>query len=192
MVRDRLANIVESVRESLEAVEVGGDGEITLDERAELDFEVDGTRHLVVEEEVANQHVDIVGGLILCHDDAEDLLADGAIQPGADDEVLPLPLGGAVGLWGLDEDVVGELVFAEEDGDEHALLAVVGLAEVEDDGHVRLDAGHVHGEGGGRGDEGVGRWRVAEGRGHGRGGVGWSRHGGGGVEMGSGGECGRV
>jgi hypothetical protein len=190
-----LADVEERVGESLEAVAVGGDGNITLDERAELGFKVDSARHLVVEEEVADQHVDIVGGLILRHDDVEDLLADGAVQPGADDEVLPVPLGGAVGLRGLDEDVVGELVFAEEDGDEHAPLAVVGLPEVEDDGHVRLDAGYVHGEGGGRGwgrrrDEGVGRWRVAEGRGHGRGGVGWSHHGGGGMEMGSGGECG--
>jgi hypothetical protein len=31
-----------------------------LDERAELGFKVDDTRHLVVEEEVADQHVDIV------------------------------------------------------------------------------------------------------------------------------------
>jgi hypothetical protein len=134
MVRDRLADIVERITESLEAVTVGDDREIALDERTELDFEVDGACRLVVEEEVADQHVDIMGGLVLRHDDVKDLLIDGVVQPGADDEVLPVPLGGAVGLRGHDEDVVGELIFAEEDGDEHTPLAVVGLAEVEDDG----------------------------------------------------------
>jgi hypothetical protein len=36
-------------------------------------------RHLIVEEEVADEHVDIMGGLVLRHDDVEDLLADGAV-----------------------------------------------------------------------------------------------------------------
>ena len=148
-------------------------------------------RHLVVEEELADERVGVVGGLVLRHDDVEDFFADGAVQPGTDDEVLPVPLGGAAGLRGLGNNVVGELVLAEEDGDEHVPLRIVGLGEVEDDGHVRFHASHVHGEGGRRRwsrgrDKGAGRGGAGERRGHRCGGECGRGHGGERAEIGSG------
>jgi hypothetical protein len=79
LARDKLADVTQRIGEGLGLMDVGGDGEVALDERAELSFEVDGAHHLIVEEEVADEHVDIMGGLVLRHDDVEDLLADGAV-----------------------------------------------------------------------------------------------------------------
>jgi hypothetical protein len=122
LIRHGLPDVAEGVGEGLEALAVGGDGLISLDDGAELGFEVDGASHLVVEEEVADAGVGLERSLLFGHDDVEDLLADGAVEPQADDKVLAVPLRGASHDRGVDGDVVGELILAEKDDDEHVPL----------------------------------------------------------------------
>jgi hypothetical protein len=87
LVSHGLADVMEGVGEGLEAVAECGDGEVALDDGAELRLEVDSAGKLVVEEEVADEGVSLLRRLVLRHDDVEDVLTDGAIEPGADDEV---------------------------------------------------------------------------------------------------------
>jgi hypothetical protein len=181
LVGHRLPDVTESIGERLQAMAIGGDGEVALDDGAELRLEVDSVSHLVVEEEVADERVGLVRGLVLRHDDVEDLLADGAIEPRADDEVLATPLGVTVGGRSVGGDVAGELVPTEENADEHAPLGVVRRLEVEDDRDVRLDACDVDGEGGWRGGRNHGSGEGVRGHGAlGRGRLRGRRHGGGG------------
>jgi hypothetical protein len=88
---------VEGIGEGLEGGAEHIDGEVALDECMELRLEVDSMGELVVEEEVADEGVGLVCHLVLRHDDVEDVLADGAIDPGADDIFQASPLEGAVG-----------------------------------------------------------------------------------------------
>ena len=165
LIGHRLTDVAQSVGERLEPMAVGGDGEVALGDGPELRLEVDGAGHLVVEEEVADERGGLEGGLVFRHDGVKDVLADGAVEPPANDVVLALPLGGAVGARGVLGDVAGELVLAEENAHEHVPLGEIGGLEVKDDGNVRFHAGDVDGEGGRRD-------RRHHGSGEGRGGVG--------------------
>jgi hypothetical protein len=125
-------------------VAVGGDAEVALHDRAELHLEVDGARHLVVEEEVGDEGPRLLRGLVFRHDDVKDLIGDGPVEPRADDVVLADPVGGAGSDGGDGVDVVEEVVLAEEHADQHSPLGEVGGLEVERDRHMSADAGHVH------------------------------------------------
>lgn len=57
MIGDRLPDVTESVREGLQVMAVGSDGEVSLDYAAEFHLVVDGTSHLIIEEEVADEGV---------------------------------------------------------------------------------------------------------------------------------------
>jgi hypothetical protein len=70
-----LPHISECVGEGLQVVAVGGDGEIALDDGLELRLEVDDAGELVIEEEVLDQCVSVVHGLVLSHDGVEDFVA---------------------------------------------------------------------------------------------------------------------
>lgn len=148
-----LPDVTKSIGEGLELVAVAGDGEVALDDGAELGLKVDGASHLVVEEEVADECVSLESGLVLPHDDVEDFLADRAVEPRADREVLAAPLRGASSNGSVGGDVAGELVSTEKNADEHAPLGEVRGLEVEDDRDVRFHAGDVDGEGGRRGGD---------------------------------------
>jgi hypothetical protein len=62
-------------------VAVGGDAEVTLHDRAELRLEVDDAHYLVVEEEVGDEGPRLLRGLVFRHDDVEDLIEDGPVEP---------------------------------------------------------------------------------------------------------------
>ena len=133
-----LPNVRQRVGEGLQAVAVGGDGEIALDDGAELRLEVDGAGELVVEEEVLDECVRLVRCLVFRHDDIQHVLANGVIQPRADDEVLAAPLWRAISSRSSGSYMADEVVLAQENGDQHAPLGKVRRLEVEDDGDMGL------------------------------------------------------
>ena len=84
---------------------------VGLDNGAGFRFEVDGILHLILEKEVVDECVCLVSGLLICHDDAKDILADGDVQPRTNDEVLAAPLRLMISSQRCQGNMVGEVLF---------------------------------------------------------------------------------
>ena len=158
MVGDGGADVAESIRKGLEAMTVGCDGEVTLDETSELRLMVNSPSHLIVQKH-GDEHPCFLGGLILRHDYVQDFVGDGPIEPGPNDVFIASPVRRVVRRGSDDVDVREQVVPAEEDADEHPPLGEVRGMEVERDGHMSAHASDMHcrrgGGGHSSGDEGA-------------------------------------
>jgi hypothetical protein len=88
---DGVADVAQVVGELLELVVVVRDGQIPLDNIAELNFEKNGALQFVVAEEVLDVRPNGEGRSIGLVDEVEDILGDGCVDPVGDAAVDLLP-----------------------------------------------------------------------------------------------------
>lgn len=112
---------------------VRSDHQVTFHKPVEFRFEVDDACHLVVEEEVGDERSRLPSRLGFGHDDVEDLIRDGSIEPGPNYIIIVSPFWGVVDRDGAGVDVGEEIILVEKDTDQHVPLGEVGVLEVEGD-----------------------------------------------------------
>jgi hypothetical protein len=143
-VRHRCAKAGKAIRHDLHAGAVVEDGEVSLVEVAELSAEVDGAGVLVVTEEVADAALDGVGGVGVLRDNREKLGGDAVVEPGDEGAIVLHPVVVALGRRAV--DMIAEPVLAEDGGEGTIPDDVIGIIEVEDDGHSVEDVDAVDDE----------------------------------------------
>ena len=117
----------------------GPPGRDTDNEGTELRFEVDGAGEAVVVEQLLDRRPDGEGGVILLHDDVEEVGGDGGVEP-VDDALVdhgPLRIGEA-GRGGA-ADMVPEAELPEGRVEEAPPLGVGGALKIEDYMNMRAD-----------------------------------------------------
>jgi hypothetical protein len=137
---DRLPDVAQSVGKLFEATGVGGDVHISLNETAELSFEVNGTVQLVVPELLGDGGPDDVGGGARNTDEGTDILGHRVVQPTEDALVAhdPLAITAVLGSWPGGE-MRTEAKLSDERIKEGTPFGVVGVNEIKLDGNVRFD-----------------------------------------------------
>ena len=133
--------VSEAVCHDLHVGAVVEDGEVALVEVAELGAEVDGASVLVVAEEVADAAPDGVGGVGVLGDHGEKLGGDAVVEPGDNGAVVLHPVVVALGRRAV--DMITEPVLAEDGGEGTSPGDVIGIIEVENDGHSVEDVDAV-------------------------------------------------
>jgi hypothetical protein len=144
--KNSFAQVPKCISHALETTTVVEDGEISLDERAELGIKIQCAGFLVADELILQSAPDGVcrrqGGLC----DLDEIGSNSAIEPGGDGAIHAPLMGIGGDLWrNVVENMVGELVLAEGVEEEGLPPIVVGRKIVEDDQHKRLDVEHSHG-----------------------------------------------
>lgn len=94
-VGDLLAEITEGVRHALEAVTVVLDGQVALDDVPKLGVEVEGSCLPVIKKLRLNGEPGGACGnaaLTAIHDDVDEVVGNGAVEPRLDDAVHPSPI----------------------------------------------------------------------------------------------------
>jgi hypothetical protein len=140
-VADGFTKISKLIRHGLETAAVIVDGQITLDERAELSVEKECTGLLVPDELLlqSEPYDPSCGRTILAvHHHLEEFRGDRAVEPREDDAVHALP-SDVVGAIIIGESVIRERVPLERVEEEATPPVEVGRGEVEDERHEELD-----------------------------------------------------
>jgi hypothetical protein len=146
---DGVADVAQVVGELLELVALVRDGQIPLDNIAELSFEKNGALQFVVAEEALVVRPNGVGRSIGLVDEVEDILGDGCVDPVGDTAVDLLPFSIAIKNGGRGAHMADEAKFAEDRVKKAAPLAVIRLKEIKKNGDMVADVdGLQHGEGG--------------------------------------------
>lgn len=83
-----------------------------------------------------------MSGLLGFHDDLEDVIRDGTIEPGEDREVLP-SLGSIIVMWRCAINMLEECKLDEHDSEERVPLGVVRGLDTKNDRNMRLDTHNV-------------------------------------------------
>ena len=91
-VGDCLAEITESIRHTLETPAVVRDGQVTLDKVPELGVEVEDPCLPVAEKLRLNGEPSGAGGGTALHDDVDEVVGNGAVEPRPDDAVHAPPI----------------------------------------------------------------------------------------------------
>lgn len=98
---DKLGDIAQVVGEVLQAVGVLRDGHVTLVERMELNFNVNGTCGSIVMVETFNGVLGVIGCLISLHHHALEVMRAGGVGPICDGSIVHHPFKGTKGYcWG--------------------------------------------------------------------------------------------
>jgi hypothetical protein len=136
---DGMADVTQIVGEALELGAVVVDAQVALLDAAELRLEVDSMLELVVAEERLDVAPEGERRGVRLVDDVEDGLLDGVVEP-IDDAMIDLaPLRRTLRQWRRGADVVGNPELAKNGLKEIAPLAVIGVVELKEDGHMRTD-----------------------------------------------------
>lgn len=155
---DGWADIVQRIFQLLETAGVLRDIHVTLNETAELSFEVDRVMQPVVAELVTDLGPDSMRHHLGSMDDGKEVRRDGIVQPAEDALISHAPVGimALVGGRRRGEGRV-EPKLADECIKEAAPLIIVWCGELECDRDMRLDVHRMeHGDGCGNGRSGGG------------------------------------
>lgn len=184
-VGDGRAEIAELIDHCLHLGALRQHGQIALEEGTKFRVEVDESRGSVVAEEIMNAPPQRVRRVVVGGDGGEEIRGKAIVEPGQDGTISQDPIG--VALWSSSAvDVIAEAVLAEDGGERAYPGGVVGLVEIQHNGHTRLNvdamndgrgswyggdaqrvgnvAGIVGGGGGGHGGSGGGaeKFRIAD------------------------------